>query len=660
MSDKISILSDIVANQIAAGEVVICPASVVKEMMENSIDAGATKVVVNSRDGGSELIQIVDNGAGLSPNDARMAFEKHATSKISQVEDIYRLRSFGFRGEALASIGAVADVELKTRQCEDTVGTLTRIRGGAYISQEPVMCEEGANFLVRNLFYNLPARKRFLDKSTASTKQIRTEFSRVALCYPDVDFELYSNDALAMKLLPASLANRIVDVVGKHIRQNLLEVSVETSIVKVSGYIGKPSSAKRGRSEQYLFVNGRYFKSPYILKAVMRGYEKLIPANLNPSFFLYLDVEPDMIDVNVHPQKTEVKFVEKDAVWQIILAAVRETLAKGGGVPLMDFDREDDIDIPVINSQPSAPVRVPREVNNSGYNPFLISEQQDSEQPLQEDEFEDDIPIASGSIVRERDTRIASASGGTRLSSIPFDSLYEEFSSGVSSDYISIPSGGDDIDIDDESTFEFIESAESQLSQQVEMIPAKEVEVKALYTLKGGYVVATVDGELTIVDIRRLRERVLYDSMIVAASDVGYPSQRMLFAEELTLSTIEYELLEEYSTDFALLGFEFEYQGDGVISVVGLPAEVNPNSVDTLLYELLQICSLGEDVVEQTRIDMISSLSHRATLGAATTSLEQCASLLEEFFSGDPQRYTAKGKAIFYTIESDEIKKNLK
>lgn len=278
MADRIKLLPEVVANQIAAGEVVNRPSSVVKEMMENAIDAGARSVKVNFRDGGKELIQIVDDGCGMSPIDARMAFDRHATSKISSLDDIYALKTFGFRGEALASIAAVSQVELRTRQAEDEVGTLTTVNGGEFVSQTLAACPVGSQFYVRNLFYNVPARRKFLEKSTTSTGQIKSEFQRVALCNPQVGFELLMNDQPLYRLPAASLASRIVDVVGRHIKQNLLEVDADTSIVRVTGFVGRPAAAKKSNSsEQYLFVNGRYFRSPYFFKAILKAYEKLIP-----------------------------------------------------------------------------------------------------------------------------------------------------------------------------------------------------------------------------------------------------------------------------------------------------------------------------------------------------------------------------------------------
>ncbi|MFR9554357.1 MAG: DNA mismatch repair endonuclease MutL, partial [Rikenellaceae bacterium] len=368
MADKIKLLPEVVANQIAAGEVVNRPASVVKEMMENSIDAGASCIIVNFREGGGDLIQIVDDGCGMSPNDARMAFDRHATSKIKEANDVYALSTFGFRGEALASIAAVSQVELRTRQEHDSVGTLTTVGGGEYQGQEPIMCETGSQFFVRNLFYNVPARRRFMDRISTSTNQIKAEFRRIALCNPNIHFELYANDSPLFNLPPATLASRIVDVVGRSIKQNLLECGASTSIAKLKGYIGRPAAAKKSNNDQYLFVNGRFFRSPYFTKAVLKGYEKLIPATSTPSYFLYLEVDADRIDVNVHPQKTEVKFADDDAIWQIIVAAVRESLAKTGAVPMMDFDHESLIDIPVMQDRDI--VRTPAAFSSGGYNPF--------------------------------------------------------------------------------------------------------------------------------------------------------------------------------------------------------------------------------------------------------------------------------------------------
>ena len=346
-NDKIRVLPDGVANQIAAGEVVGRPASVVKELMENSVDAGSRTITVNYKDGGRSLIQVVDDGCGMSETDARLAFERHATSKIRRAEDLYQLASFGFRGEALPSVASVAEVELRTRTADREIGTQVVIHGGRFVSQEPVQTAVGTQFLVKNLFYNTPARRRFLKEANVEGRHIRSEFLRVALCNPEVAFSLYDNDVLIATLPASNLRQRIVSAIGgKDIAKNLLEVGADTSIVRIEGFVGRPSAAKKTNREQYLFVNGRYFSSPYFRKAILQAYEKLIAPDTQPSYFLYLTIDPQRIDVNVHPQKTEIKFDDEQAVWQIFNAAVRESLGRLGVVPMMDFEMDSSIDIP--------------------------------------------------------------------------------------------------------------------------------------------------------------------------------------------------------------------------------------------------------------------------------------------------------------------------
>ncbi|MFR9577698.1 MAG: DNA mismatch repair endonuclease MutL, partial [Rikenellaceae bacterium] len=374
MEDRIKLLPEKVANQIAAGEVVNRPASVVKEMMENSIDAGATEVIVNFRNNGRDLIQIVDNGVGMTPNDARMAFERHATSKISKADDIYALHTFGFRGEALASIAAVAQVELRTKHRDSEMGTITTINGGEFVDQQPTLCDQGTQFKVRNLFYNIRARRSFIERESSKGILIREEFRRVALCNPDRALELYGDDSPIFKLRPTTLAGRIVDIFGDSTKKNILDINTHTVIVNISGFIGTPKIRKGATSHQYMFVNGRYFRSPYLHKAVMKGYEKIIPDGVTPSYFLFLEVEPDRVDVNVHPQKTEVKFADESSIWQILNAAVRETLARTGAVPLMEFDNSSQIEIPVMKQGVS--YAEPRATNNNDYNPFEIEQQE--------------------------------------------------------------------------------------------------------------------------------------------------------------------------------------------------------------------------------------------------------------------------------------------
>ena len=661
MADKIRLLPEVVANQIAAGEVVNRPASVVKEMMENAIDAGAASVKVNFRDGGKDLIQIVDDGCGMSPIDARMAFDRHATSKIGAVEDIYALHTFGFRGEALASIAAVSQVELRTRQAGDEVGTETEINGGQFVAQNPVMCPVGSQFFVRNLFYNVPARRRFLDKSTTSASQIKAEFQRIALCNPQIAFELYANDAPVYTLQAGSLAGRIVDVVGRHIKQNLLEVEADTSIARIEGYIGRPAAAKKRNTEQYLFVNGRFFKSTYLTSAILKAYEKLIPESCQPSYFLYLTLDPGRIDVNVHPQKTEVKFADEEAVWQIVNAAVRETLAKTGAVPLMDFDRDSTVEIPVL--QKGAVYSEPLAMSNSDYNPFR-EEYIDPSAPDPNVDF-------TGFDVPYRDGVSDSAAGGLRTgggrSAVPSfpraaaggfalpgadAGEFEEFESGGGFEIT--PSGGGF----DDSALDFIPSSAAPDQQRFDM-PQRPEFTDAL-PLPGGYVAALLGGRFVVVDVRRARERILYEDYLRMLGNGSSVSQQLLFPERLVLSGDEYALLEENAVEFAALGFDIDFCGEGAVEVKGTPADMPADSVDRLLFELLQAFATPVSLSDVRREKIAGVMARSGSKGAGRTlSREEAATLLAQLADTGSFSFSPSGKAITAEITPEDLRAKL-
>ncbi|MDR0973462.1 MAG: DNA mismatch repair endonuclease MutL, partial [Prevotellaceae bacterium] len=368
MTDVIHLLPDSVANQIAAGEVIQRPASVVKELVENAIDAGARQIIVLITDAGRTCIQVIDDGQGMSETDARLSFERHATSKICKADDLYALHTMGFRGEALASIAAVAQVELRTRRAEEETGTRILLEGSQLIRQEPVSCPVGSNFAVRNLFFNVPVRRKFLKSNTTELTNIITEFERIVLVNPAIAFTLRANEGEIFNL-PAvtGVRARILSVFGKKLNQQLLPVEVETSMVKISGFVGKPDAARK-KTEQFFFVNGRYMRHPYFYKALTDAYEHLIVAGEQIPFFLYLEVPPADIDVNIHPTKTEIKFENEHAIWQILSAAIKETLSKFNAVPSLDFDTIDRPDIPVFGETPS--LEMPKVHVNTGYNPF--------------------------------------------------------------------------------------------------------------------------------------------------------------------------------------------------------------------------------------------------------------------------------------------------
>lgn len=668
MADRIQLLPEVVANQIAAGEVVNRPASVVKEMMENAIDAGASCVKVNFRDGGKELIQIVDDGCGMSALDARMAFDRHATSKIRSVEDIYRLHTFGFRGEALASIAAVSQVELRTRQAEDELGTVTEIHGGAFLSQQPVVCPVGSQFFVRNLFYNVPARRRFLEKSTTSAKQIKSEFQRVALCHPDVSFELYANDAPIYQLAVGSLATRIVDLMGRSIKQNLLEVDASTSIASLKGYIGRPAAAKQRNQEQFLFVNGRYFKSPYLVSALLRGYDKLIPPTAQPSYFLFLEIDPSRIDVNIHPQKTEVKFADEEAVWQIVNAAVRETLAKSGAVPMMDFDQEQSVEIPVMGH--GVVYGEPDSVQNRDYNPFSDSYIDPSAPDPNQNYRGFDVPY-TGSVERsslsDAGVSIPSMPRPHLSASIPFgggEEEFDDFRAGVSE-----VNGSEDTE--DRSYMlpvaeptrqtedEYWEVASEGAVQQPLALEEKP-SLSHPISIGGAMAVALKDGRPMLIDLRRAEERILFEGYMQQIQKAQGVSQQLLFPEEVILSKEEYGLLVEHEVELAALGFDLRFGTGERIEVRGLPADVAVEELDAVLYELVGLfaepCSDADRCRERTAALLAARGARRLKAVLEPEALE---ALLDRLCGVENFSFSPAGKPIMIALSVEELRAKL-
>lgn len=612
MADCIRLLPEIISNQIKAGEVVEYPSSAIKEMMENAIDAGATKVTVNFVNGGRDLIQIIDNGCGMSPSDARMAFECHATSKIKELDDIYALHTFGFRGEALASIAAVAQVELTTRQSDAEIGTKVVMSGGEFISQTPVAAPIGSQFVVRNIFYNTPGRRKFIDeKHTQLPNMIKTEFRRVALCHPEVAMELLSDRSPIYSLQSSSLLERIIGIVGPSAKKNLLEVGVETSIAKIEGYVCRASAAKV-RPDQYMFVNGRYFKSPYLNKAVAKAYEHLIPNGSQPSFFIYLTVDPERVDVNVHAQKIEVRFADTDAIWQIINAAVRETLAKTGSVPMMDFDAEDLIDIPVATTNIS--YQMPKATTCDNYNPFA--------------------------------TEVTPSSGKPSKSTL-YD-VAQEFDSRTTSQ---------DFELPNTSEFDYFDS--EQAEQYMELESSVDNSISAVHYIGRRYASLMVGGVLAAIDLTRARERILYDRYLATLDGGKSASQQLLFPQSLTLSEAEYSLLEEWMVDFAALGFNITMHAGGVIDVSGIPSELNAESVDTTIYQLLQTLALPHEVETMRREQMALTLAQSGAAGRVQYSQAEAEAIAEQLIECKEHIYSPTGKTIMTFITLDDIQQKL-
>ena len=501
MSDVIQLLPDSVANQIAAGEVIQRPASVVKELVENAVDAGAHIIRVLVVDAGRTSIQVIDDGKGMSETDARLAFERHATSKIRKADDLFALTTMGFRGEALPSIVAVSQVELRTRMAESDLGTCLTISASKVESQEPVNCPVGSNFKVENLFFNVPARRKFLKSNATELNNILTAFERIVLVYPEINFSLHSNGQELMNLRSGSLRQRIADVFGKRFNQDLLSVDVETTMCKITGFVGKPESARKKGAQNCFFVNGRFMKHAYFHKAVMQAFERLIPVGMQVPYFIYFEVAPSDIDVNIHPTKTEIKFENEQAIWQILLAAVRDAIGKFCEIPQIDFDTEGRPDIPTFDSQRKTDMPSPS--YNPTYNPF----KQHSEHPRK------------------------TVEGWEQL----YESLPHQRS--VETDIFQPVSEGSDM-------------------ERPNPQPLIEEKSPVHYQYKGRYIMTAVKSGLMIIDQHRADIRIRYERYLAQLKARTSGSQRVLFPEVIQFSPSEEVVLEKILPELNAMGFD--------------------------------------------------------------------------------------------------------
>lgn len=624
MSDIIHLLPDSVANQIAAGEVIQRPASVIKELVENAIDAEACNIHVLVTDAGKTCIQVIDDGKGMSETDARLSFERHATSKIREASDLFALRTMGFRGEALASIAAVAQVELKTRLEAEELGTKLAIAGSKVESQEAVSCPKGSNFSIKNLFFNIPARRKFLKANSTELSNILTEFERIALVHPEVAFSLYSNDSELFNLPVSSLRQRILAVFGKKLNQQLLSVDVNTTMIKISGYVAKPETARKKGAHQYFFVNGRYMRHPYFHKAVMDAYEQLIPIGEQISYFLYFEVDPANIDVNIHPTKTEIKFENEQAIWQIISAAVKESLGKFNAVPSIDFDTEDMPDIPAFEQ--NLPPEPPRVQYNSDFNPFKTS--------------------SSGS---------GGGVAGYSRQKVEWEDLYGglEKASKMNRPVINEPEAEPD----------YFSPAEPEAPAVVpSTLYANEpiVEKGNLHLqFKGRFILTSVKSGLMLIDQHRAHIRVLFDRYMMQIRQKQGMSQGVLFPEILQLPVSEAAVLQSIMDDLSAVGFELSDLGGGSYAINGIPAGIEGlNPVELVRSMLHTAMEKGNDVKEEVQSILALTLSRAAAIVyGQVLSNEEMVNLVDNLFACVAPNYTPDGKVVLSTIKEEEIEK---
>lgn len=611
MSDIIHLLPDSVANQIAAGEVVQRPSSVVKELLENSIDAEATEIELWLTDAGKSCIQVIDNGKGMTETDARLSFERHATSKISQADDLFNLTTMGFRGEALASIAAVAQVELKTRTEADEMGVCILVEGARCVDQHLIQCAVGANFAIRNLFYNLPARRRFLKSNTTEFNNVMQEFERVALINPHVGFKLYKDDTLMLNLKVGSFKQRILGLFGNTFDKQLLPVSVNTNIVKIEGFTVTPQNAKQKGYKQFFFVNGRYMRHPYFNKAVMAAYERLIPSDKQVSFFLKLTVPPTQIDVNIHPTKTEIKFEDDHAIWQMLLVAVRDALAKYNAVPLMDFDGVDEISIPSFHSDDS--LTEPRVAVNKDFNPFE-------------------------STGRMPSYRTNSAAG--------WQPLYQFSDNELPTTTNKQPTQSDCL-------LDFDKKNESNSEQQISQPTSRQC-----IQYDSRYILTPIEGGLMIVDFVRAHRRILYDQFMQSIQSHNIPSQTLMFPELIQLTVSQSVVMDSLIDDINATGFEITSVGGGSFSVSAIPAVASNADYNALLIQLIDDYDKQGLKLEDLYHNLAMALcrSNAMNVGQRMDGQEMTA-LIAQLLICESPNYGPDGKVIISVMPAERIRR---
>ena len=606
MSDVIQLLPDSVANQIAAGEVIQRPASVIKELVENAIDADSKRIDVVVVDAGRTSIQVIDDGRGMSETDARLAFERHATSKIRKADDLFALSTMGFRGEALASIAAVAQVKLKTRMSESEVGTELVISASKVVQQQPISCPVGSNFIVDNLFFNVPARRKFLKTNTTELNNILTAYERITLVYPDIAFTLHSNGTELINLRPGSLRQRIVDVFGKRLNQVLLPVEVDTSLCRIKGFVGKPESAKKKGAHQFFFVNGRYMKHPYFHKAIMNAFDRLVAVGMQVPYFIYFDVNPSDIDVNIHPTKTEIKFENEQPIWQILSAAVNDAIGKFCEIPSIDFDTEGKPDIPLFDPQHET-YAPPQPQYNASYNPFKTHSE--ARQPAVPDRW-------------------------------------EELYNGLGDD--------DPVPSRPEATQQSFDFSEPIMSEANSDFSERSL---AHYQYKGHYIMTAVKSGLMIVDQQRADMRIRFERYMKQMETHISPSQQVLFPEVVQFPASLAVLLNKVLPEINNMGFDLTDLGQNSYSINGVPAGLEGIDCKALLVSMLD--DAADNVSSSTdalRRSLALTMARAAAIpvGQVLSNVEM-ESLINELFTCSNVNYTPDGKAIICILPQREI-----
>lgn len=608
--DVIRLLPDSVANQIAAGEVIQRPASCLKELVENSLDAGAHTIRVLIRDAGKSLIQVIDDGAGMSVTDARMAFERHATSKIREAQDLFHLRTMGFRGEALPSICAVAQVKMTTRRASDEVGTLLEIAGSDVQRQEPCQCAVGTSIQVQNLFFNVPARRRFMKSDQTELRNLITTFQHIVLVYPEVAFTLVADDEILYDLPVGTLKQRIEGVFGKSksklFTSQLLEIEQQTELVSIHGFVGKPESASK-QAQQFFFVNGRYMRHPYFHKAVLQAYTGMLPAEQLPPYFIYFDIAPEQIDVNVHPTKTEIKFADEQSIFPILMATVRAALGKFNVVPSIDF-LGGDIQIPVADDKMRAAAKAPQIHVTSGYNPFASQRERVSPQwqqlyePLRREPLQQELPNIATQQTAEQPIQVQSREQNELTSELKDAMLHPQ-------------------------------------------------------AVAGGYIACMTSSGLMLVHARRAHVTILYNQLVSQLQNNRSASQQLLFPEQLTVSQEEMPVLEALLPELRQIGFELEKMSANEYDITALPSVLGNRNAEVALRAIIarsadKQTDLSSDM--QQRIALTLAQSAAIPMGK-TMSEAEMTDMIDKLFSLPSHRITPDGKTVVVWLSAEEI-----
>ena len=612
MSNLIKLLPDSVANQIAAGEVVQRPASAVKELLENSIDSGATTVQLIVKDAGKTLIQVIDDGCGMSETDARMCFERHATSKITETNDLFSIRTKGFRGEAMASIAAVAQVEMKTKLHEEELGTKIEIEGSKILVQEPVQTKSGTSIAIKNLFFNIPARRNFLKSNPVETRHIIDEFERVALTHPEVSFKMIHNGAETFNLPTGTLRQRIVNVFGKKFNQSLVPIDEKTSITNLTGFIGKPDFAKKTRGEQFFFVNKRFIKNGYLHFAVMQAYQDLIPNKSYPSYFIYMEMDPASIDINIHPTKTEIKFEDEKAIYAILNSAVKQSIGKYQVAPSLDFEQETSFNVEPLTGDRE--IKIPQIKVNPSFNPF-------DEKPIK-------APSFSGSASMPERPKPQQVDALNQFYAQNRELRLTEFES-------EIASTEELLDVDSE---------------------------KKIFQIHNRYIYSRIKSGYILIDQQKAHERVLYEKFLSSLENTTNASQKELFPIQIEFSSSDFEILREIWDEVVAIGFDIAEFGKNTISVNGIPADGKETDYQLLFEKIIEQFKnnkdqLNLDTKENVARAMARNMSIKRGKKLGGQEINQ---LIDELFACQNAEYAPNGKRTFITVTLDELDKQFK